>query len=77
MPSYNFRNKNTGEEFTEFMGIADREKYLEEHPELEQMFTNLNMVDPVTVGRVRTDNEFNSLLKEIKKRTKGDAINTR
>lgn len=77
MPSYNFRNKNTGEEFTEFMGIADREQYLEEHPELEQMFTNLNMVDPVTVGRVRTDNEFNSLLKEIKKRTKGDAINTR
>lgn len=77
MPSYNFRNKNTGEEFTEFMSIAAREQYLEEHPELEQMFTNLNMVDPVTVGRVRTDNEFNSLLKEIKKRTKGDAINTR
>jgi hypothetical protein len=39
MPTYSFRNKNTGEEFDAFMSIAELEKYLEDHPELEKLLS--------------------------------------
>ena len=30
MPTYSFRNNDTGEEFTELMSISEREKFLEQ-----------------------------------------------
>jgi hypothetical protein len=35
MPSYNFRNSVTGEEWTDLMSIADMQSYLAEHPEVQ------------------------------------------
>ena len=31
MPTYRFRNMNTGEEFDEFMSMGERENYLKTH----------------------------------------------
>ena len=32
MPYYNFKNKETGEEFEEFFTISGREEYLKDNP---------------------------------------------
>ena len=37
MPTYRFRNMNTGEEFDEFMSMGEREKYLKSHPIISQV----------------------------------------
>lgn len=77
MPSYTFRNRKTGSEINMFMSISEMETFMKDHPDMERVYNTLNIIDPVTAGRIKTDNEFNSLLKEIKKRTGGTAVNTR
>ena len=37
MPTYRFRDMNTGEEFEEFMSMGEREKYLKTHPTIAQV----------------------------------------
>ena len=37
MPTYRFRNMNTGEEFDEFMAMDEREKYLKTHSTMAQV----------------------------------------
>ena len=37
MPSYSFKNTETGEEFEEFFTIANREKFLEQNPHIQQL----------------------------------------
>lgn len=49
MPVYSFANKTTGEEYELTMSYDDLEKYLGEHPEVNQTF-RMNVVDPVGIG---------------------------
>jgi hypothetical protein len=58
MPTYTFLNKITGEEFEEFMRMSEREKFLAEHPELEQTIKSVNIVDPVSIGVTRPPIDF-------------------
>ena len=44
MPSYNFKNTETGEEFEEFFTIANREKFLEQNPHIQQLPSMFSMV---------------------------------
>ena len=37
MPTYKFRNMNTGEEFDEFMSFSERETYLKTHSNIAQV----------------------------------------
>ena len=37
MPTYSFRDKNTGECFDQFMSIAELDKFLEENTHLEKL----------------------------------------
>ena len=37
MPTYRFRDMNSGEEFDEFMSMGVREKYLKTHPTIAQV----------------------------------------
>ena len=37
MPTYRFRDMNSGEEFDEFMSMGEREKYLKTHPTITQV----------------------------------------
>lgn len=39
MPTYSFRDKNTGEEFDAFMSISELDKFLEENPHLEKLLS--------------------------------------
>ena len=36
MPYYNFKNKETGEEFEEFFTMSGREEYLKNNPHIQQ-----------------------------------------
>ena len=39
MPSYNFKNKNTGDITTEIMKMSEREDFLKNNPDLEQQLS--------------------------------------
>lgn len=39
MPTYSFRDKNTGEEFDAFMSISELDKFLEDNPHLEKLLS--------------------------------------
>lgn len=58
MPTYSFRNKDTMEEFEENMKIAEKEEYLKNHPEIEQIFTKVNIVDPMAIGVLKPPSDF-------------------
>jgi predicted nucleic acid-binding Zn ribbon protein len=39
MPTYSFRDKQTGECFDLFMSISELDEFLENHPELEKLLS--------------------------------------
>lgn len=39
MPTYSFRDKQTGECFDQFMSISELDEFLENHPELEKLLS--------------------------------------
>jgi hypothetical protein len=75
MPSYNFRNKQTGEEFTEFVRLSELDKYLVDNPHLEQSVNTPPAIVSGIEGRLRPDQGFRDILREQKKFYKTD-INT-
>jgi len=44
MPTYDFENTKTGEQFTEIMSMKEREKYLADNPHIKQLLTRMNMI---------------------------------
>jgi hypothetical protein len=75
MPTYKFRDKDTGVEFEQFMSISGREQYLKENPNLEQMVNGAPMlVDPVRVGVRRSDAGFKEVLHKIHEKTPGSDL---
>ena len=67
MPTYNFRNKDTGEEFEVLMRISELDKYKEDNPHMKQFLK----VPPRLVSMVgnlhsRTDDGFKDVLNKIK-----------
>ena len=78
MPTYHFKNKDTGEEFQDFMSISYKEKYLEENQNIEQVLTNLNIVDPIGIGVTRPPSDFSKyVLGRIKETAPGPALEKR
>ena len=55
MPIYDFVNKETGEEFSEMMSMSQRESYLAENPNIQQV---LNAVNVFSGSRVNKDAGF-------------------
>lgn len=75
MPTYRFRDKNTGEEFDKFMSISSREQYLLDNPHLEQRIAGVPMIsDPVTIGVTKRDSGFKEVLQKIHERTPGSDL---
>lgn len=58
MPIYTFRNKKTGEEYTEMMSIAAKETYLKENKDIEQAITVPNFCDSVSIGVTKPPVDF-------------------
>lgn len=72
MPTYNFRNINTGEEFEVSMKIADLDAYKEANPELQQFLTGAPALgDSVRLGLRKPDEGFRDVLRNVKDHHKG------
>lgn len=72
MPTYDFRNKDTGEITTRIMKIAEKEQYLADNPHLESYIgTAPAMGDPVRMGVRKIDGGFKEVLQKISERTPG------
>jgi hypothetical protein len=77
LPTYTFKNKDTGEVFEEFMGITKREQYLQDNPHLEQVpggFVGIG--DPVRMGMKKPDDSFRDILRNINKQHYKAKVNT-
>jgi len=71
MPTYCFRNNDTGEVHEEMMKMDDREKYLKDHPELTQVLEMPGIVSG-TDGLRKPDDSFRDILRNIKKKHSSD-----
>jgi hypothetical protein len=81
MPTYRFENKNTKEEWTEFMSISEMEKFLVDNPHVEQLVNGAPLIaDPMRIQGTsvsKPSNGFRDILKEVKKaHPLGTGINT-
>jgi len=66
MPTYNFIDTVTGEEFESFMKIAERDDYLKDNPNIQPVITAPHIVSGVLgVGSNRVPNGFNEVLSKV------------
>ena len=73
MPTYSFRNTETGEMHVEIMRIAAREQYLLDNPHLESIITSA----PAFAGdhiTIKKDTGFKEVLQKIHERTPGSQL---
>jgi hypothetical protein len=69
MPTYAFYNKETGELTEKFMSFSERDKFLEENPNMEQRIAGAPAIgDSVRMGMRKPDASFRDLLKHVSKR---------
>ena len=52
MPTYTFYDKDTDEQFDEFMSWSEREKYLKDNPHIEPMLTTAALVGDHIINRM-------------------------
>lgn len=74
MPTYNFRNKETGEITEVVLSLAEREEVLQD-PNMEQVHLGAPGVAYRGIGK-KPDNGFRDVLKGIKKANIRSNINT-
>lgn len=58
MPTYTFEDKHNGQLYEVTMTMDEREIFLKENPHLEQIFTTMNIIDPITIGRQKPPSDF-------------------
>ena len=58
MPNYTWADKETGEEHTNTMTIAERDEYEVNNPHLRQVLKNFTMVDPISIGVTKPPVDF-------------------
>jgi len=63
MPTYTFHNKSTGVVEDQMMKIAEKEQYLIDNPDVEQVHTGLNIV--AGHGTVKNDSGWKDNLSRI------------
>lgn len=77
MPLYQFINTETGEEHEKLLSFAAREQYLLDNPHISAVISACNFGDPVRMGRMKPDEGFRDILRDIKKGSgKGSTVNT-
>ena len=75
MPTYKFRNVETGEVIEEFMSISKLDTFRVENPHLETIIQAPMICDPVRVGVRKMDTGFKEVLQKIHERTPGSQLN--
>lgn len=77
MPTYTFENTETKEVITEFMTIAERDRFLVEHPDFVQQLALPAICDPHRLGGViKPDGGWREVLQKVKKRNRGSTVDT-
>lgn len=76
MPTYTFRVRETGEIVEHVLKMVEKDKFCEDHPELESIINYTNpLCDPVRIGVRRIDGGMRDVLKGIKRANPGSKIN--
>jgi hypothetical protein len=70
MPTYTFKNNDTGETFDQFMSMSAREEYLKENPHLQ---TVIGVVATVR-DNPKLDGGFREVLQKIHERSAGSTL---
>ena len=63
MPVYIFKNNKTDEVYEKFLSMTEREEYLNDNPDIQQVPTAPNIV--AGVGGIKKDDGFNEVLSKI------------
>ena len=64
MPTYSFEDTKTGEQYDKFMSWKDREKYLEENPDIRAVMTSAALIRG-TGDRTKAPAGFNEVLSKV------------
>ena len=64
MPTYSFEDTKTGEQYDKFMSWKDREKYLEENPDIRAVMTSAALIGG-TGDRTKAPAGFNEVLSKV------------
>ena len=77
MPTYNFRNRETGEITEKFFSLTLREEYLKDNPQLESIILGAPSIgDPIRLGIRKPDDGFREVLAKAKEAHPRGNINT-
>lgn len=74
MPTYVFRDKETGEQFEKIMKIAELDDFRKDNPQLETVIHAPAFCDPVRVGARKMDTGFKEVLQRIHEKTPGSQL---
>jgi predicted nucleic acid-binding Zn ribbon protein len=76
MPTYVFRNKETGEQFEKIMKISELDTFRNENPQLETVIQSVAFGDPTKLTSSRKfDTGFKEVLQRIHEKTPGSELN--
>lgn len=76
MPTYVFRNKETGEQFEKIMKMSELDTYRQENPQLETVIQTVAFGDPTKLTSSRKfDSGFKEVLQRIHEKTPGSQLN--
>ena len=76
MPTYVFRNKETGEQFEKIMKISELDTFRQENPQLETVIQSVAFGDPTKMTSTRKfDTGFKEVLQRIHEKTPGSELN--
>jgi len=65
MPTYIFRNEETGEEFEDCISIATKEELLIKNPHIKQVPTTFGVVSGIGGVDSKTDNTWKEVLSKV------------
>ncbi len=65
MPTYEFLNTKTGEEFEVLMKISEREEYLKNNPHIQTVLTAPALVSGVSTSNSRTGVAFEEVIGNV------------
>ena len=76
MPTYVFRNKETGEQFEKIMKMSELDPFRVENPQLETVIQAVAFGDPTKLSTTRKfDSGFKEVLQKIHERSPGSELN--
>lgn len=75
LPVYTFRDKKTKKEFTLTMSMKERETYLQDNPQIEQLLTTINIADPIRLGVTKPPADFQkNVIGRMKSKIHGNTL---